>query len=81
MGLSTHMSFIWRFYKFDCQSLNRVRFGAIADLDCYLHQSFCLGLSQSLMGLVVKLYWFTSSELFNLMSLFLPTFVINRKFA
>ena len=51
MGLSTHMSFIWRFYKFDCQSLNRVRFGAIADLDCYLHQSFCLGLSQSLMGM------------------------------
>ena len=55
MGLSTHMSFIWRFYKFDCQSLNRVRFGAIADLDCYLHQSFCLGSSQSLMGLVATL--------------------------
>ena len=33
--------------EFDCQSLKWVRFGAIADLDCYLHQSSCLLVNSS----------------------------------
>ena len=31
------------FIKFDCQSLKWPRFGTVADLDCYLHQSSCFG--------------------------------------
>ena len=36
----TWMSFI----RFECQSLKWARFGTVADLDCYLHQSSCFGL-------------------------------------
>ena len=35
--------------KFECQSLKWARF------DCYLHQSSCFGLRQSLLGLAIKL--------------------------
>ena len=37
---STRMSVI----KFECHSLKWARFGTIADLDWYLHQSSCFGL-------------------------------------
>ena len=36
--------YLYGLITFDCQSLRWVRFRTIADLDCYLHRSSCLGL-------------------------------------
>ena len=53
----------------------------IADLDCYLHQSSCFGLTKSLKRFVVTFFGFHVLDLIDLLSLFSPTLVINRKFA
>ena len=42
-----------KFIRFDCQSLKWARFGIIADLVCYLPQSFCFGLRQRLVALFI----------------------------
>ena len=61
------------FIKLECQSFKWARFGTIADLYCYLHQYFCFGLRQNLVGVAVR---------FSLVFLWVvyPTSVINRKF-
>ena len=63
-------------------SLELGTFGIIADLDCYPHRSSCLGVKVEPRGFGCQAFiGFLVLELFILVSLFSPTFVINRKFA